>query len=108
MRRFRSLGRVDDVGALPGEHGRHAGRDLQHDSPTLCLLVLAIAQMAMAMLARDRVSRWLERPVPWAAVVRFGSMAMTVYLWHLSVLVLAFLALFGLGIDPPVAGSGLW
>lgn len=76
--------------------------------PTLCLLVLAIAQMAMAMLARDRVSRWLERPVPWAAVVRFGSMAMTVYLWHLSVLVLAFLALFGLGIDPPVAGSGLW
>ncbi|HZW44426.1 MAG TPA: hypothetical protein VFF32_08575 [Dermatophilaceae bacterium] len=33
---------------------------------------------------------------------------MTVYLWHLSVLVSAFLALFGLGIDPPVAGSGLW
>jgi len=64
--------------------------------------------MAMAMLARDRVSRWLKHPVPWAAVVRFGSMAMTVYLWHLSVLVLAFLALFGLGIDPPVAGSGLW
>jgi len=35
-------------------------------------------------------------------------MAMTVYLWHLSLLVIAFLALFGLGIDPPVAGSGLW
>jgi len=76
--------------------------------PTVCLLVLAVAQMAMAMLARDRVSRWLERPQLWAAVVRFSSMAMTVYLWHLSVLVLAFLALFGLGVTPPVAGSGLW
>jgi len=76
--------------------------------PTICLLVLAVAQTAIAMLVRDRVSRWLQRPAPWAAVVRFASMAMTVYLWHLSVLVCAFLALFGLGIDPPVAGSGLW
>ncbi len=33
---------------------------------------------------------------------------MTVYLWHLSVLIIAFLALFGLGVDPPTAGSGLW
>jgi len=76
--------------------------------PTICLLVLAVAQTAIAMLVRDRVSRWLQRPAPWAAVVRFASMAMTVYLWHLSVLVSAFLALFGLGIHPPVAGSGLW
>ena len=30
------------------------------------------------------------------------------YLWHLSVLVIAFFTLISLGIDPPVAGSGLW
>jgi Fucose 4-O-acetylase and related acetyltransferases len=76
--------------------------------PTICLLVLAVAQTAIAMLVRDRVSRWLEHPAPWAAVVRFASMAMTVYLWHLSVLIIAFLALFGLGIDPPTPGSALW
>lgn len=76
--------------------------------PTVCLMVLAVSQLAMAMLARDRVSRWLERPRLWAAVVRFASMAMTVYLWHLSLLVIAFMALIGLGIDPPAAGSGLW
>lgn len=76
--------------------------------PTICLLVLSVAQVALAMLVRGRVSRWLQRPPLWVAVVRFASMAMTVYLWHLSVLVLAFLALFGLGIDPPLAGSGLW
>ena len=76
--------------------------------PTVCLLVLSVAQIALAMLVRDRVSRWLQRPALWAVVVRFASMAMTVYLWHLSVLVLAFLALFGLGIDAPAAGSGIW
>jgi len=76
--------------------------------PTVCLLVLAIAQTAIAMLIRGRVSRWLERPALWAGVVRFASMAMTVYLWHLSLLVVAFFALSGLGIDPPVAGSGIW
>jgi hypothetical protein len=76
--------------------------------PTICLLVLSVAQMALAMLARNRVSRWLQRPAPWAGVVRFSSMAMTVYLWHLSVLVLAFLTLFGLGFIPPVPGTGLW
>jgi fucose 4-O-acetylase-like acetyltransferase len=76
--------------------------------PTICLLVLAVAQTAIAMLVRGRVSGWLERPRLWANVVRFASMAMTVYLWHLSLLVFAFIALIGLGIDPPAAGSGLW
>ena len=86
---------------MPGEISNMA-------PPTICLLVLAVAQTAIAMLVRGRVARWLERPAPWAAVVRFASMAMTVYLWHLSLLVLAFMALIGLGIDPPAAGSGLW
>jgi hypothetical protein len=76
--------------------------------PTVCLLVLAVAQTAIAMLVRDRASRWLERPVLWAWVVRFASMAMTVYLWHLSLLIVGFIALIASGIDPPVAGSGLW
>ena len=30
---IRDVGRVDDMGAVPSEHGRHARRDLQHDSP---------------------------------------------------------------------------
>jgi len=76
--------------------------------PTVCLLVLAIGQTAIAMLVRDRVSGWLQGPRLWASTVRFASMAMTIYLWHLSLLVVAFIALAGLGIDPPTAGSGLW
>jgi len=76
--------------------------------PTICLLVLSVAQIAIAMLIRGPVARWLERPRLWASVVRFASMAMTVYLWHLSLLVFAFMGFIGLGVDPPAAGSGLW
>src|SRR6476646_9740775 len=59
--------------------------------PTVCLLV------------RPRLSAALQRPRPWAAVVRFGAMAMTTYLWHLSVLVLAYVGLISAGVTPPAA-----
>ncbi|HZD70422.1 MAG TPA: hypothetical protein VFA45_16445 [Actinomycetes bacterium] len=49
---------------------------------------LAVFQVALVMLARARVSAWLARPRPWAAVIAVGSMAMTVYLWHLTAMIL--------------------
>ena len=76
--------------------------------PTVCLLVLAVGQLAAALLLRPRLSSALERPRAWAAVVRFGAMAMTTYLWHLSVLVLAYVGLISAGVTPPAAGTGLW
>ncbi|WP_116951486.1 acyltransferase family protein [Jiangella endophytica] len=76
--------------------------------PTVCVLVLSIGQGAAMLLARRRLERWLRRPGPWAAVVRFGSVAMTVYLWHLLVLVVAFGALLATGQVPPQPGSMTW
>jgi len=76
--------------------------------PTVCLLVLAVGQLAAALLLRPRLSSALERPRAWAAVVRFGAMAMTTYLWHLSVLVLAYVSLISAGVTPPAAGTGPW
>src|SRR6476469_8237336 len=87
--------------ALPGETSNMT-------PPTVCLLVLAMGQLAAALLLRPRLSSALQRPRAWAAVVRFGAMAMTVYLWHLSVLVLACFALISAGVTPPAAGTGVW
>ena len=105
---FATLAALTSWGPYPVSMVGMPGETSNMTPPTVCLLVLAVAQTAMAMLVRDRVSRWLQRPALWAAVVRFASMAMTVYLWHLSLLVMAFLALIGLGIEPPAAGSGIW
>jgi len=105
---FATLAALTSWGPYPVSMVGMPGEPSNMTPPTICLLVLAVAQTATAMLLRGRVSRWLMRPSVWAAVVRFASMAMTVYLWHLSLLVLAFLALVGLGVDPPAAGSGIW
>ncbi|SEE92287.1 Acyltransferase family protein [Jiangella alba] len=76
--------------------------------PTVCLLVLGVGQGAAILLARPFLLRMLGRPAPWAAVRRFGSVAMTVYLWHLLVLVVAFGALLAMGEPPPEPGSATW
>ena len=76
--------------------------------PTVCVLVLSLAQGAALMLARPRLLDWLDRPAVWAAVRRFGAMAMTVYLWHLLVLMAAFGVLLALDRLPPEPGSTTW
>jgi len=52
--------------------------------PTVALMALGLWQVGVALLVRDRVSRWLQRPRVWAVVAGAGSVAMSVYLWHLT------------------------
>jgi peptidoglycan/LPS O-acetylase OafA/YrhL len=86
---------------LPGEESNMS-------PPTVCIVALTVWQVALLMLARGRVSAWLARRTPWAAVVAVGSMAMTVYLWHITAMV----ALYGLVLAAdgplPVPGTGWW
>ncbi|HEX8134416.1 MAG TPA: acyltransferase, partial [Actinomycetes bacterium] len=61
---------------LPGEESNMS-------PPTVCIVALAVWQLGLVMLLRPRVSAWLARRGPWTAVIAVGSMAMTLYLWHL-------------------------
>jgi len=57
--------------------------------PVATLALLGCLQTGIAVAMRGPVTAWLHRPGPWATVVRINAVAMTVYLWHLTVLVLA-------------------
>jgi peptidoglycan/LPS O-acetylase OafA/YrhL len=57
------------------------------------LALLGLAQAGIALAFRRPATTWLERPGAWAAVVRMNTVAMTVYLWHLTVMVLVIGAL---------------
>lgn len=57
--------------------------------PTVALVALGLAQVGVALLVRDRVNRWLQRPRVWAVVAGAGSVSMSVYLWHLTTMDLA-------------------
>lgn len=86
---------------LPGEMSNMS-------PPTVCLLVLTVGQAAALLLLRPTLAAWLARTRPWEAVVVVGSMAMTLYLWHLPVLVLGFGAVLWLDAPLPAPGTLAW
>jgi fucose 4-O-acetylase-like acetyltransferase len=65
--------------------------------PTLCYLVQGIGSVGVAMLFRERASRWLQRPRPWKAVVVLNSVIMTLFLWFMTAYLIAILGLWPLG-----------
>ena len=76
--------------------------------PSLCIVALTVWLVGLAMLVRAPVTRWLQRPRPWALVVTAGSALMTLFLWHLTALVLAVLVLHPLGLTEPAPGTPTW
>ena len=73
--------------------------------PKITLLALGIAQFGLLLAIEGPMRRLLTSLRLWTATVLINSMIMTLYLWHLTVMVilvsLAYLAGgFGLGVEP--------
>ena len=78
--------------------------------PTLALLALGAFQGGLVLAFEAPARRWLANLRPWAATVLVNGTIMTLYLWHLTVMVLVIglatlLANIGLTLQP---GSGIW
>jgi Acyltransferase family len=56
------------------------------DPPDLAAVTFGLAQVGLALLARERLARWLRRPLAWAVVAGANLSAMTLFLWHQSAL----------------------
>jgi hypothetical protein len=50
--------------------------------PTLAAATFGIAQVGLALLLRDPLTRWMRRPLAWAVVAVTNLSAMTLFLWH--------------------------
>jgi hypothetical protein len=70
------------------------------DPPSLFAVALAVAQIGLFLVLRPALARVLRRPWCWAPVAGLNLVAMTVYCWHQSALLLV--SLGGL-----VAGSAV-
>ena len=78
--------------------------------PKISLLALAIFQFGLLLAIEKPMRRMLSGLRVWAATVLINSMIMTVYLWHLTVMVIIVSLLYlaggvGLGFEP---GSSAW
>ena len=77
--------------------------------PKVTLLALGVFQGGTLLLLERPARRWLARLRPWTATVLVNGMIMTVYLWHLTAMIVLILASylldgFGMTMDPGAAG----
>ncbi|MGC5032999.1 acyltransferase family protein [Micromonospora sp. DT229] len=88
---------------LPGQRLDNAA------PPSVALLAVATAQLGLILLLRERAERWLRRSRPWQAVIAVNAVVLTVFLWHLSAVILLVGGLDALGVLPtPTAGARAW
>ncbi len=76
--------------------------------PTLCILVLTVGQVALLMALRPAAERWLQRRRVWTATVVVNARIMTIFLWHLTAILVAGLALIALDLPLPAAAGRQW
>ena len=72
--------------------------------PKVTLIALALFQTGLALALEGPVRRWLARDRVWAPVVMINAQIMTIYLWHMTAMVLMIGGLiltggFGLGVE---------
>ncbi len=80
--------------------------------PTASLLLVGVAHTMLLSLLRDRVANWSRRPLPARFLTFVTPRAMTIYLWHMPVLLAmaGFSAVFAMttGIALPEPSSIGW
>jgi len=56
---------------------------------TVCIAALAVFQFGLVECVRPVTERWLARRRPWLWTVAMNAVAMTVFTWHMTALVIA-------------------
>jgi fucose 4-O-acetylase-like acetyltransferase len=92
----------------PSMVGMATERASNNSPPSICLIVLTAWLTSVAMLIRPAATRWLAKPRNWGYVIGANSMIMTIFLWHLTALLVAVLTLFPLGFPQPAGGTSAW
>ncbi len=79
--------------------------------PTTAMLAVGSVQIGVIILLTGPISKWLQNVRPWAWVILLNQMIMSIYLWHLTAMVIVVGITFGLlgGVGLRLApGIGEW
>ncbi|WP_460340691.1 acyltransferase family protein [Actinoallomurus acanthiterrae] len=68
--------------------------------PTSAAVAFGLAQVGAALLLRDRLARWMRRPLAWLPVALANLSAMTVFCWHQTAFMLTTVAALPFGTLP--------
>ena len=78
--------------------------------PSLAMLATATAQIGVILLVRPPAERWLWRRGPWRVVVAGNAVVLTIFLWHMSAVLILVGALWWAHLlpTPPVGTVDWW
>lgn len=98
------------VGPYPVSLVGVPGEEIANNAPpTITLLALGLAQTGLAILARGRIARLVERPAVLRPVMVLNVHAMTMLLWHFTALIVVAVVVLPLGIVPTYPdGTAAW
>ena len=75
-----------------------AATDISHlNPPTVAIPLAALLQLGLILLLRPWLERVLRRRPVWTAVVALNAVIMTIFLWHMTALLIAILVFEGAG-----------
>lgn len=75
---------------------------------TVPIAVMAVLQLAVIMLLRAPVTRWLQRRRVWKAVIATNSVIMTIFLWHMTALLVVLAVLHAWHVSLPTEPTAAW
>lgn len=73
--------------------------------PNLMIASLGLVQLGIVIALQHPARRWLANAHTWARVITVGSVIMSIFLWHLTALLLALIAFLPRGVPQPEVGT---
>lgn len=81
------------LGPYPQSMVAVPGQDFSNILPTTAAIgAVALFQLGVILLARDRVSRWLRKPPAWKSVIAGNAVILTMFVWHMTALLIVLVA----------------
>jgi hypothetical protein len=100
---------LTNLGVYPRSMVSLQGESSNMFPTTACIAALAVFQVGVVLLLRERAERWLAGRRPWTFTVAVNAVAMTVFTWHMTALVAAIALYEGLGYElGEQADAGWW
>lgn len=82
---------------------------ISHMWPTTAVIAaLAVAHTGVITLMWPLLDRWLQRRGPYRVVVFLGGLLLTIFLWHMTALLIVFLVVEALGFEPSAEPTAEW
>jgi hypothetical protein len=80
---------LTNIGVYPHSMVSLQGESSNMFPTTACIAALAVFQVGVVLLLRNRAERWLAGRRPWTVTVALNAVAMTIFTWHMTALAAA-------------------